>query len=143
MNRDCTITTALKRRQQTVFREAEQRGLTHKVIHYDTGGPDIGISLSALGQYARGECAMGLPVLIKLLEVLPADLLSLLLPAGWQIVRADEGIDHDAVAEWAEAHLAKKMAAHRADSECAEKIGPKEHAELCASVVAFPAKVAA
>ena len=52
MAHDCTITDALKRRQSAMFLEAANRGVTHKVVHYETG-----LSLSIIGQYARGETA--------------------------------------------------------------------------------------
>lgn len=53
-------------------------------------------------------------------------------------MRAPEGIDHDAISDWAEHYTAKKLAAHRKDSECAEQLGPKELADLNSTVAAFP-----
>lgn len=76
----CNIAQALKRKQITVFNEAGKRGISHKIIHFDTG-----LSLSAIGQYARGEHAISGPSLVKLLGVIPGDLLSVLLPDGWRI----------------------------------------------------------
>lgn len=126
MNRDCAITQALKRQQITMFEQADKLGITAKVIHYDTGGDNGGISLSALGQYSRGESAMGLPVLLKLIGVVPDSLLSLLMPKGRVIVQAPEEIDHDDLAGVMVDYLAEKQKAHHPDSECGPAIGPKE-----------------
>lgn len=141
MQRDCTIAASVKRAQQTMFREAEKIGITHKVIHFDTGGDHGGLSLSAIGQYARGESAMGLPSLVKLIGVVPANLLSLLLPDGFQIVRVPEGIDHDKLAELASDYLTTKNAAHHPASEAGRDLGPGEQAALGAKAVCL--KVAA
>lgn len=130
MVRDCTITAGVKRAQQTLFREAERLGITHKVIHYDTGGDNGGLSLSAIGQYARGESAMGLPVLVKLFGVVPTELLSLLLPDGFVIVSAKVAVDHDAAAEAAGEYLAVKQAAHHPDSPAGREIAPEEDEAL-------------
>lgn len=139
MSRDCAITHALKRAQITVFEQAAKLGITQKVIHYDTGGENGGISLSALGQYARGETAMGLPALLKLIDVIPDNLLSLLLPAGRLIVRVPEEIDHDEIEKAARDFLATKGDAHREDSEMGRDIGPNEKKALTAKAVVLKA----
>lgn len=77
MAHDCAITQRLKAKQRTMFRLAERdHGITHKIVHLETG-----MSLSAIGEYARGETAMSGPAIIKLanMEDFPAELLSLLL----------------------------------------------------------------
>src|SRR5688572_10990406 len=77
MARDCMITARMCRNQRTMFRLAEsQHGFTQKSIHLETG-----MSLSAIGQYARGETAMSGPAIYKLATVkdFPSELLSMLL----------------------------------------------------------------
>lgn len=128
-----------KSAQERVFRLAKRdHGLTLKAIHLDSG-----IDYDSLCNYAKGETQMSLGALNALIGVIPDELLSLLLPEGRRIVTIPDGIDHDAICEWAQAFVAKKTAAHRKDSECAELVGPGEKAELDATVVAFPGAVAA
>lgn len=83
-----------------------------------------------------------LAALPGLARALPGDLLSLLVPDGFHIVPGPEGVDYDAIAAWSETFTAEKLAAHRADSEMAERIGPNEHAKLGNIVAMFPAQVA-
>lgn len=78
----------------------------------------------------------------NLYGVIPDDLLNLLCPEGFAIVRVPKGINHDDICEWAETFTAKKLAAHRKDSEHQEAIGPNERQELNDIVVAFPGRVA-
>lgn len=76
MHTVCAIAHRLKAKQRTMFRLAERdHSITHKVVHLETG-----MSLSAIGEYARGETAMSGPAIIKLasMEDFPAELLSLL-----------------------------------------------------------------
>ena len=70
---------------------------------------------------------------------LPADLLSMLLPDGFQVVRVEEGIDHDKIAELANDYCATKHAAHHPESEAGRDIGPNENGTLTAKVVALRA----
>ena len=122
--------------QERIFRLAQRGGLTLKAISLDSGIP-----YSTLRSYAgnNGETAeMPVSALAKLAGVVPDELLSLLLPDGRAIVQVPENIDHDEIAAWAETYSAKKLAAHRHDSECHELIGPTEKAELDRTVVQFP-----
>ncbi|MGX7895499.1 hypothetical protein [Tsuneonella sp. HG222] len=124
---------ALLRQQQTVFRLAATKGVTQKVIHLETG-----LSVSVIGQYARGETAMSAASLIKMIGVIPDELLSLLLPDGRAIVSMPSEINHDEICEWAEKFAARKMAAHREDSPMGPVIAPCEDDDLKSIVVAFP-----
>ena len=118
------IVEQMKDRQGRVFRIAldpSRYGLTLKAISMDSG-----IGYDSLRNYAAGETVMPITALDCLIGVIPDELLSLLLPDGRSIVRLPDEIDHDAVCEWAERYVAKKVAAHRKDSECEELIGPGE-----------------
>lgn len=137
----CDIPHCTKGTQERIFRIAQREGLTLKAISLDSGIP-----YSTLRSYAgnNGETAeMPVSALYKLVGIIPDELLSLLLPDGRSIVRIPENIDHDAIAQWAETYNAKKLAAHRADSECQEQIGPSEKADLDNTVVQFPGSAAA
>ena len=67
-----------------------------------------------------------------LCDALPADLLSMLVPDGFQIVRVPEGLDHDAIAELASEYLSTKNASHHPESEAGRDIGPSEQSRLTA-----------
>lgn len=137
MPRDIDISARQKRVQQSVFLEANNRGLTVKVIHFDTG-----ISQDTLRSWARGEAVMSIAGLFALVGVVPDDLLSMLLPEGRQIVQAPDDLDHDKLADLAADYLSTKAAAHKADSPAGEQIASCERAALDSKVVAF-AKAAA
>jgi hypothetical protein len=138
--------TIVRERQRFIRREMDRRGIALKQVQLD-GGWDTPSTVASYfpADPAKEPATMSVASLYRLLttKALPADLLSLLLPADFAIVRVPEGVDYDEIAEWAETYTAKKLAAHRADSECQEQIGPNESAELDAVVVAFPGKVAA
>jgi len=125
MQRDCTITDALKRRQSALFLEAGNRGITHKVVHYETG-----LSLSIIGQYARGETAMGMSAALKIRKAVGAELFSMLLDDGDYLVEANADIDHDDLAagciEYASAHAR----ARHPESPAGVDIAPCEHETL-------------
>jgi hypothetical protein len=73
-------------------------------------------------------------------KALPDDLLSLMLPAGVQIVRVPEDVDHDEAARAMHDYLAVKSAAHHPGSENGREIGPSEDLHLRAKLtsVALP-----
>jgi hypothetical protein len=134
MRLDPKIIQGVKEAQERVFRLAKRdHNLTLKAISLDAG-----IDYDSLCNYAKGETQMPIAVLYALIGIIPANLLSLLLPDGHSIVRVPDNIDHDAMCEWAEAYTAKKLAAHRKDSECEEAIGPNELADLDSTVVHLP-----
>ena len=124
--------------QLAIRRELDRRGMPLKAIAFDSGVP-----YSTLLSYFPGERdavphAMPVAALRRLTGHIPADLLSLLLNDGWQIVRVPECVDHDAIADWAETFAARKLAAHRADSPGGVAIVESEDSDLRSIVVAFP-----
>ena len=131
----------IRERQLAIARELKRRGIALKVLAYDSG-----IKYDTLCSYFPGgerqPAEMPCSAAFALCGVLPDDLLNLLCPDNYALVRVPSGIDHDDICEWAEMFTAKKLAAHRADSEHEERIGPNEKAELDAVVVAFPGKAA-
>ncbi|MBC3943324.1 hypothetical protein [Sphingomonas albertensis] len=76
-------------------------------------------------------------------EALPLDLLSMLLPNGYQIVRAPDEIDHDRLCEIMASYLAEKNRAHHPDSEAGRDIGPNESANLGCIVMQLVGGIAA
>jgi hypothetical protein len=133
--------------QRVVREQMDARGIALKVVAAASGIP-----YSTLCSYFPGNergyvpktpAELPLSAIRKLAGAIPDDLLNLLVPDGWAWVRVPAGIDYDEVAGWAEAFNACKLAAHRADSECQEQIGPNERTELDSIVVAFPGCAAA
>lgn len=122
---DDNIASQMKRTQQTVFRQAVARGLTLKCISLDSG-----LGYTTIQSYARGEAAMSLPSLYRLIGVIPDDLLSLLLPSGRMIVSVPEDLDHDAIADMAAEYLRTKADAHHVASPAGREIAPCEGAAL-------------
>ena len=130
---DCAITQALLRRQQDMFLEAANRGVTHKAIHYQTK-----LSLSVIGQYARGETAMSMPSMLKIMTVVGNELVSMLLDDGDAIVNVPDGLDHDGLADSFRDYLREKDHAHHPDSPAGREIAPCEDARLSGLVVNIP-----
>lgn len=89
----CRITAGLLAAQQTMFRLAERdHGITQKLVHLETD-----MSVSAIGQYARGETAMGGPAILKLarMKQFPSELLSLLFEGTDRHVADDSDLEPD------------------------------------------------
>lgn len=128
MQHDCSITQRLLRRQKTMFRLAERDyGITHKEVHHETG-----MSLSAIGQYARGETAMGGPAILKLAawKDFPADLLTLLFDGTNRVVCNEGDGDHTEYADHCIDFAAEYQRSRHPNSEAGVDIGPNEHRKL-------------
>lgn len=137
------VNSIVRDRQLVIRREIDRRGIALKAVAMDSG-----ISYSTLLSYFPGERdkephTISGAAIYALCEgkALPADLMSLLLPDGWQIVRAPESLDHDTLCEMAADYVSTKMAAHHPESEAGRDIGPGEHRALTGKAVAL--KVAA
>lgn len=136
----------VRERQRFIRREIDRRGIAIKAIALDGGWDNTSTVLSYFPADATKEPAiMSVAALYRLFEALPTDLLSLLLPEGFAIVRVPEGVDHDELAPALQDYLVAKAAAHHPESECGPAIGPKERALLDRKVVHLPivGKVAA
>jgi hypothetical protein len=131
MSHDDKILNRVKRTQKTVFRKA-QDDLPLKAISIDSK-----LGYTTVLSHARGEAGMSLACFNHYIQGgLPTELLSMLLPEGFQVIKAAEAIDHDELARMAHDYLAEKTAAHcpnspagRDISDCeAVKLGEKAHA---------------
>lgn len=130
-------------RQLTIRRELDRRGVSLKAIAFDSN-----LSYSTLISYFPGEkdrepATISGAALFALCGVLPADLISLILPDGFQIVRAPESIDHDALCELATEYVSAKNRAHHPESEAGRDIGPGEESALGGLVVQLVGSAAA
>ena len=136
----------VRERQKLIRRQMDERGISVKAVQLDGGWESSSTVLSYFPADQDAEPAvMSVAALYRLLskQALPADLLSLLLPGDFAIVRVPEGIDHDVVCEAFQDYLAEKAKAHRPESECGPAIGPKEHDKLTKLAVVAGTAVAA
>ena len=130
MQHNCTITQRLLRAQKTMFRKAAAApfNISQTEMHYATG-----ISMSSLGQYARGETAMSGPAILKLASWadFPCELLTILFSETPRII-CDEGEegDHTRYAAHCIDFASRYTAARDPQSEAGVDIGPNEHRDL-------------
>lgn len=128
MSTDCRITLNLKETQKDVFRVATdpmQIGLPLKVI-----ASRAHIAYETLITYANGTAKMPVAALHKLCGVLPNELLSLLMPDGFAIVRTCDDADLAAMAEKCADFLSHYTAARSEKSEASTALGPTERDRL-------------
>lgn len=131
----------VRERQKLIRREMDRRGIAIKAVQYDGGWETPSTVLSYFpADENKQPATMSVAALYRLLstKALPAELLSLLLPGDFAIVRMPEGINHDELAAAMADYLAAKNAAHHPESECGPAIGPGEQAHLDTKVVHLP-----
>jgi len=130
----------VRQRQLAMRREIDRRGIALKAVSYDSGIP-MPTLLSYFPGGEREPSVMPATALFKLLtgDALPHDILSLILPAGEQIVRAPEEIDHDEIEQAARDYLAAKGKAHHPESEAGRELGPNEKRDLTMRAVTLKA----
>lgn len=129
-------------RQLAVRREMDRRGIALKVVAADSRIPYP--TLASYFPAAQDAKPVQIPggAIYSLVEAraLPDDMLSLLMPAGVQILHAPDGVDLDLVGAWAEDFVKAKMDAHRADSPAGPAIHPElEEPELIAKAAGLKA----
>lgn len=136
--------TIIRERQSAIRREIDRRNIALKAVALDSRIPyeTLLTYFPAPGTREPAQIPGGAIFALCEGKALPADLLSLLLPNGWLIVRAPEMIDHDELCALAEDYVVKKTAAHRLDSECGRDIGPNEAETLTGAVVRLRAVAA-
>lgn len=125
MNHDCTITQQLLQRQKDLFRIAANAGHTHKAIAGKTG-----LSLSAIGQYSRGETAVSGPTIIKLRHCLGPSLVSLLFDDGDYLIEGAGEFDYDTFAQGCISYAAAHAAARHPEGPGGVAIIPAEQTDL-------------
>lgn len=134
-------TDIVRERQRLIRREMDRRGISIKAVQLDGGWETSSTVLSYFPADRDKEPAvMSVAAYHRLLSrgALPADLLSLLLPDGFAVVRVPEGIDHDEIAAGFQDYLAAKGRAHHPDSPAGRDIADCERSELDRKVVMLP-----
>jgi hypothetical protein len=132
------IIEQMRDRQRRMFRIAmdpARYGLTLKVIEADSG-----LDYDSLRNYAAGKTTMPATAIDSLTDVIPDELLSLLLPDGRAIFKIPQGIDHDDFARWCQEYLLTKQEAHHPNSPAGRDISACEEAKLSEKIVRLPIK---
>jgi hypothetical protein len=116
MDTNSNIVDIFRRRQSDIRRELDRRQISMKAVSFDSG-----IKYTTLITYFPADenatpVQMPGSAVFALAGAIPDDLLSLLMPTGFLIVRAPEEVDHEQMAELVTDYLQTKNAAHRADS---------------------------
>jgi hypothetical protein len=131
--------TIMRDRQRTIRRQLDTRGITLKAVSFDSGIP-----YSTLCSYFPGNehgptekqpAEMPAGAIYSLCGAIPDDLLNLLLPDGWAVVRVPSNVDYDEVSSVCRDFISEKDRAHHPESEAGRDIGPTEQATLGAKVV--------
>jgi hypothetical protein len=137
--------TIVRERQLVIRREMDRRGISLKAVSLDSGIPYPTIVSYFPGEKDKQPATISGAAMFCLCQTkaLPLDLLSLLMPDGFQIVQVPEGINHDVICDLAADYVADKHRAHHPDSEAGRDIGPSEDARLTNKVVQLVGSVAA
>lgn len=123
--------TIVRERQKLIRREMDRRGIAVKAVQLDGGwdNPSTVLSYFPADRHAQ-PAIMSVASLNRLFDALPLDLLSVLLPDGFTIVRVPENVDHDEISAAVQDYLRTKEEAHHPLSEAGREIGPNEDATL-------------
>lgn len=122
----------IRSRQTAIRREIDRRGIALKAVAFDSGIPYETLLTYFPIEGGREPAQIAGSAIYALCEgkSLPLDLLSLLLPEGFQIVRAPEAIDHDEIETIAREYLAQKGKAHHPLSPAGREISDCEDVTL-------------
>jgi hypothetical protein len=136
MASDDRISFLVLEAQKRIFRLAERNhGLKLKTISLDSGIP-----YNSIRGYAAGETVLPVPAMLKLVDVVPDELLSQLLePVQRCLMPTDNGGDHDldALGEDADAVATEVRRARRPDSPGGTNIHPIERSAIIAKASKF------
>jgi hypothetical protein len=122
----------IRERQKSIRREVDRRGIALKAVSFDSAIPYETLLTYFPQPGSRDPAQIPGGAIFALCEgeALPLDLLSLLLPGGFLIVKAPEAVDHDEIEAACRDYLAAKGAAHRADSPSGPEIADCEDSTL-------------
>jgi len=123
--------TIVRERQRAIRREMDRRGISIKAVQFDGGWETPSTVLSYFpADPDREPATMSVAALYRLFEALPTDLLTMLLPEGFAIVKVPTGVDLDECATEMQAWLVDKAAAHHPASPAGRDIAPCEESRL-------------
>ena len=134
----------VRARQLAIRREIDRRGISLKVIAFDSG-----VKLPTLVSYfpkegTRDPANIPGSAIYSLAsaESFPDDLLSLLLPDNRAIVHVPDGVDHDDLAAACSEYLSRYAAARHPSSEAGIALGKGEVTRLDGAATVLRAVVA-
>lgn len=122
----------LKQRQCAMRREMDRRGIALKAVSFDSGIPYSTLLSYFPQEGANDPAIMSVAAQYALADrdALPADILSLLLPANKLIVTVTDNIDHDEASKAMRDYIDTKEAAHHPASPAGRDIADCEDATL-------------
>jgi hypothetical protein len=125
------VSTIMRQRQRDVRCEIDGRGFHLKAVA-SKSGLEYGTLLTYFPGGEREPAIIPMSAVYALAEsrALPAEILSMLLPAGQMIVEVPEGIDHDQIAPAMREYLRAKDDAHHPDSPAGRDIADCEDKTL-------------
>jgi transcriptional regulator with XRE-family HTH domain len=121
--------------------EIDARGLHNKVLA-GKAGVAVTTWLSWFPGGTREPQVPSLASLAGLARALPTDLLNLLVPDGYHIVKAPDDLDHDKIEDLCRDYVATKAQAHHKDSPAGREISDCERSLLDVKVIPLRGKVA-
>jgi hypothetical protein len=133
--------TIVHERQRLIRREMDRRHIAIKAVQFDGGWENPSTVLSWFpADKDKEPQIMSVAGLYRLInrKALPIDLLSIMLPDGFRIVRVPEEVDHDEIATVVHDYLCTKEKAHHPESPAGREISECEHDNLSNKVVDFP-----
>lgn len=128
------VSTIVRDRQLAIRRELDRRGIPLKVVAFDSGIPYPTLCSYFPGG-ERQPAEMPCSAVYSLCGVIPDDLLNLLCPEGYAVVRVPSGFDYDEISSVCRDFIAEKDRAHHPESEAGRDIGPTEQAKLASNVL--------
>lgn len=117
-------------RQSAIRRELDRRQIALKVVSQDSRIPYSTLLTYFPADPLKRPAQIPGSAIYALAGHIPDDLMSLLLPDGFQVVRASEDINHDEIAEVMAQYLATKDKAHHVDSPEGREISRCEDSAL-------------
>lgn len=131
MHDESTIVGIIRDRQSAMRRQMDKRHIAMKVVADDSDlCYETLLTYFPADQHKRPVQIPG-SAIFALTGHLPADILSLLLPDGFQVVRAPEEINHDELADVMAEYLSTKQHAHHPESPDGREISEGEDNVLC------------
>jgi hypothetical protein len=120
--------------QRTIREQLDERGISLKVVAANSHIPYPTLCSyfpgNERGAVEKQPAQLPAGALYSLCGALPADLLNLLLPDGFAVVRVPSGIDYDEISTACRDFIDAKERAHHPESEAGRDIGPIEDGVL-------------
>jgi hypothetical protein len=142
----CDGTEIVRDVQRVIREQLDTRGIALKVVSAKAGIPYTTLCTyfpgNERGAFKREPVQLPAGALYNLCGAIPDDLLNLLMPEGYAVVRVPAGLDYDDMAQGCRAFLETKDKAHHPESEAGRDIGPTEHSHLSSKVVQLRGRIA-